>query len=264
MIRQRSCRFPHSWRTGRLHEPEPIPQRPPAPWRTIGAARLALLPLGLAAVVCYPLIAEAAITRFGVRTSAVALLAIACTSALAARARLDLRSELYAQLIGLGLLFGAVWTRDREYLLLLPAAIYLLLFDACRSSLAGSSLIEQGARLLDPLMPDFVRPYCRNVTALWAGFFLANAAVIGALAVLAPIEIWRAYTTWVVYVFATTLISAEFVFRKLWFRHYGRSPLDRVLARLVPAENTERGRRSQAHIAGMRAMLRRQQGGAAR
>ena len=34
----------------------------------------------------------------------------------------------------------------------------------------------------------------------------------------------------------------EFFWRKAWFRYFGRGPFDRLLARIFPPENTERGR----------------------
>jgi hypothetical protein len=45
------------------------------------------------------------------------------------------------------------------------------------------------------------------------------------------------------------LVGGEFCFRKWWFRYYGDGSLDRLLARILPAENTANGRRSLAYAA---------------
>jgi hypothetical protein len=53
------------------------------------------------------------------------------------------------------------------------------------------------------------------------------------------------------------LQAAEFFVRKLWFRNYTSRPLDRLLSRLFPAENTAPGRRSLAYIQEMRRRIAR-------
>jgi hypothetical protein len=48
---------------------------------------------------------------------------------------------------------------------------------------------------------------------------------------------------------------ADWLVRKWHFRYYGPGPIDRVLRKLLPPENTEVGRRSLAYIQKMRAEL---------
>ena len=52
------------------------------------------------------------------------------------------------------------------------------------------------------------------------------------------------------------LSAIEYAVRKAWFRYYGGGALDAVWAALLPAENTERGRRSLAYIREARARMR--------
>ena len=54
------------------------------------------------------------------------------------------------------------------------------------------------------------------------------------------------------YVLLGALLAGEFLFRKWWFRYYGAGPVDRVFARLFPAEATPNGRRSLAYVAARR------------
>jgi hypothetical protein len=48
---------------------------------------------------------------------------------------------------------------------------------------------------------------------------------------------------------------ADWVVRKWWFRYFGPGPLDQLLKRVLPPENTEAGRRSLEYIRRMRAQL---------
>jgi uncharacterized membrane protein len=109
------------------------------------------------------------------------------------------------------------------------------------------------ATVIQPYLPPFTHDYCMRVTALWTLFFAVNAVVIAALAVVSPEHGWPLYTSRIYFALVAGITTVEFVVRKLWFRHYGRrSPVDRLLATLFPAENTARGRRSIAYLDEMR------------
>jgi len=211
------------------------------------AATLAAM-LGVALVVVYPWALDAILERFGTRPAAAALV-VAVLATLPLRSRAAVAGPLGA--LGLaGLLLGAAVTGDREFLRLVPAWIYVGLAWAAASSLrGGSSLIERGARFLVPEAPEFIGDYCRVVTALWAAFFLACAAVIGTLALAGSAEAWRAFTGRTLWLVMAFLSVVEFFARKTWFRYYYRGGLfDRFWSRLFPAEETERGRRSMEAI----------------
>jgi hypothetical protein len=51
------------------------------------------------------------------------------------------------------------------------------------------------------------------------------------------------------------LSAVEFLVRKSWFRYYGNGPVDRLLAALLPPENTWQGRRSKEYVTRMRREL---------
>jgi len=134
--------------------------------------------------------------------------------------------------------------------LLVPAFVYLGVAETFRASLAREdSLIERCARLLVPETPDFVRSYCRKLTAFWVGFFALCGAGIAVLALAGSAQAWQALTGWGIYVAVLVVSALEFFVRKTWFRYYFHGgAFDRFWARLFPAENTEQGRRSAAYI----------------
>ena len=108
---------------------------------------------------------------------------------------------------------------------------------------------------MQPHAPDFIDSYCRVLTRLWCAVFLGNAVAIAALALWQPLEIWRLYTERLAFAPMFALGILEFFFRKCWFRNYTTRPFDRLLSRIMPPENTERGRRSLAFIREMRARI---------
>jgi uncharacterized membrane protein len=129
---------------------------------------------------------------------------------------------------------------------LVPAAVYAALALAFAASLRSrESLLEVAVRALVPAAPDFVGGYCRGLTGFWAAFFAASALLGAWLAAFGPFEWWRAWTGWGNLAAMLLVSGPEFLIRKTWFRYYFHGgPFDRLWARLFPAENTERGRRS--------------------
>ena len=208
----------------------------------------------------YPWIVDFALTRYGVRVVALVALALGSISLLASWRR-SRRSDhpklvLCAQLCGLSLAALAATLAARWPLLLVPGLIQLFLALIFWRSLAlERSMVERVARMMQPYAPEWISGYCRGVTALWTLFFLLNAALILALALLASETAWTRYTGGGLYLVALALQGVEAAARKLWFRNYGNSPIDRLIRRLFPPEDTERGRRSMAHIREMRQRL---------
>lgn len=209
----------------------------------------------------YPFLTEMALARWPTRSVA---LAFALFTLLGAAVRWllqrgDRTHFLWPCLGALSLLSLAAAFNDARYLLLFPAFINLLLFSLCAYSLFGGrvSLVERMARAIQPHLPDFTQDYCRKITALWAVFFLANVGIIAVLALRStPSDtfMWKLYTQRIYFGIVTVINIVEFFFRKLWFRHYNQSPIDRFLDRLFPAENTERGRRSRAYVRHMHSL----------
>jgi uncharacterized membrane protein len=229
-----------------------------------GRVRNWLLVAGLAAavgvaVIAYPFAIEELLTRFGARAVAAALLALTLTSLLLpGRGVARMRATGTTPALGFPVLLAlAAITRERIYLLLIPSLVYLTLASVFYSSLRGpDSLIEKGARSIAPYIPDFTRPYCRKLTAVWAAFFLASAILIAALAWAELPGWWRAYSGGLIYALMGAIAAVEFLVRKTYFRYYYHGGLfDRVWSRWFPAENTAQGRASLESIRSFREQL---------
>lgn len=197
----------------------------------------------------------------GVRALALVLLALA---AAASRGLSGLRTGGHASIsagerrVLLGLLVLAVLTGSATALALLPAVVHAAVARLLVASLDDDlTLIEKGARLSHPLAPLFIGPYCRKLTVVWAAAFAVSAGMIAVFALSGAEELHRAWTGWVFWTVLGAFSGVEFLWRKAWFRYFGRGPLDRLLARAFPPQSTERGRRSEAYLRSMRAELAR-------
>jgi uncharacterized membrane protein len=219
-----------------------------------------LVPAVVALVMLYPFALQAALAEAGARGVAFVMAAIAIgTMPWLRRESRETWIPLPHRVV-LGVLLTAALLWDEAlFLRLLPAVVQWALFSIFYGSLRDpQSLIERGARMLQPFAPDFIAPYCRKVTRIWSAFFLINALAIGGLAVAAPVAWWSAYTSWIMMGAVAVISAVEFAVRKTWFRYYTAGPVDRVLATLLPAEKTEQGRRSMAYIRDKRKELGRE------
>jgi uncharacterized membrane protein len=223
------------------------PGRPPIlSWRSAAAALQGLFYLG------YPLVIYAAHARLETRRVAGILLALYGLAMLLRLrgSRSDLWHVLRQYLPLIALTAAAIVLGNRTLLLLLPMLVSLYLFAIFAWSLRrGPPMIERFARLAEDDLPEFTLPYCRKVTEVWCAFLAANAAAVLVLALGAPISWWALYTGALAYLLMILLLAGEFVFRKLWFRHYGDGVADRLLGRWFPPERTANGRRSLAYVA---------------
>lgn len=204
----------------------------------------------------YPPVAERALVSHGVRAVAAGLLAFGLVSLVAWQRVGRARVPLYQRAALLVLPALAVSTGDALFLRLVPAAIQALIAVLFVVSLrGGGSLFYDAARSLHPYAPDFIAPYCRKSTAVFAGIFALLAVAATWLAFRPPASGWGAASgLWI----WTPVIAASFVdwvVRKWWFRYFGPGPLDQLLKHVLPPENTAAGRRSLEYIRRMRAQL---------
>lgn len=206
--------------------------------------------------VAYPLAAARAVEAFGPRAVGAALLALGLTGVALSRRRsipgFGPRLRVLAvALPGLALLAG-----DARFLALVPAAIQAVLCGLFLGSLrGGGSILAQAARTLEPYAPDFIDPYCRKATLVFAALFALQAATLAVLGVAAPGPGWALRASLVSWAPLLACTAVEFLVRKAWFRNYSDTPWDRVLRVLFPPENTAQGRRSLEWIRQKRAEL---------
>jgi len=198
----------------------------------------------------YPPLLDLAVSLFGRDAVATSLALLAAASTLASLRRAGGAILVLARAAVALLAASSALGAGLTPLLLVPASIYAALAWVFFASLrSGASLVEEAARMIQPVAPDFIGPYCRRVTALWGGVLAINALVLSALALAAPVETWRFAAGVGLWTWMGIISVAEFLVRKIYFRnYYYRGPLERVLERLFPAEATPMGRRSAAYI----------------
>lgn len=188
-------------------------------------------------VAAYPVAVYVGLTRFSARGLGLLLAVLLLPgfiSKLRHARREDLRTVARLPLSILALLALAAILDDARFVFALPVLINLALLVQFASSLSGTPMVERFARMQQPDLPASHVPYCRSVTKVWCGFFLLNALVSGALAVLAPLSWWTLYNGLLAYLLIGVLATGEYVVRKSRFRDYGTGLHDRVLARLFP------------------------------
>lgn len=106
--------------------------------------------------------------------------------------------KLYPVLVNAFLLAGFAWTLRRG-----PPMVFRF------------ALVRDKTLADSPERPKVER-YCRAVTLVWCGFFLANGAVAAATALWAGDLVWTVYNGAVSYVLIGCLLGGEILFRKWW------------------------------------------------
>lgn len=205
-----------------------------------------LVGVGILFAVLYPLAAEWALAGWGARAVG-SVLAGAGVVSLALLHRVgDLpNAPLPLRAAALVLPVGAAVSGDPLFLRLVPAAIQSGVVAMFLLSLrGGGSLFLDVARIIEPHAPDFIGPYCRKTTGIFAAIFAFQAVAVGLLAIRPGDEGWAFASGVLVWSPVLAGFAVEWFVRKTWFRNYGDGPLDRCLSALFPAQNTPAGRRS--------------------
>lgn len=226
--------------------------RPPPRMRPPPAV-VGLVGMGGLLALAYPFALERALAGVATRSvaAAVALLGAASLAVpLGPRGSLAPGRWLRAAVLVLPALAAA--TGDVLFLLLVPAAIQAVLAGVFALSLrGGGSILQEAARYLNPYAPGFIAPYCRKVTAIFAGILALQGAAVAALALRTagrPDPGWALLAGVAVWAPLGVASAVEWAVRKSWFRYYTNGPVDRLLRAWLPPENTAAGRRSLEYI----------------
>jgi len=187
--------------------------------------------------VAYPAIVYGALQVMEPRWLALAGLALlALRTGLSSRERLAAYASAFAAptiVVAAALLLSAVWNVPLG-LRLTPALVSFALLFSFAVSLAGESVVERLARAqLGELCPQDSR-YCRRVTGVWCGFFLANGSIALWLAVRGTARTWAVYTGGIAYLLLGILFVAEYTYRHWRFRRYFGAPTDVFFRWLFP------------------------------
>ena len=136
--------------------------------------------------------------------------------------------------VAAALLASAAWNSPIA-LLATPAVVSLALFASfARTFWQDQTLVERLALLRADQLSEAERSYCRRVTLLWCGFFLANSAAALWLAMFGNRELWVLYTGLVSYLLIGTVYALEFSYRQWRFRRYLGAPTDALFQRIFP------------------------------
>jgi uncharacterized membrane protein len=76
------------------------------------------------------------------------------------------------------------------------------------------TVIERIARIRQADLTPAAQPYLRNVTRVWLGYFLANAAISAATAMSGDLELWMLYNGLISYILMGVLFAVEFMVRR--------------------------------------------------
>jgi uncharacterized membrane protein len=133
------------------------------------------------------------------------------------------------------LIAASVVLKDTRFMLAYPTFVNVMLLGQFGwSLLKGPPMVERFARLqVASLTPGEVR-YCRHITMVWCAFFVLNAAVVSALALLDEQRWWALYAGALSYGAMGLLFAVEFTVRKYRFGRFGEGLADRVLKALLP------------------------------
>jgi uncharacterized membrane protein len=192
-------------------------------------------------VIAYPAIVYFALGFASPRAIALVTLALlAARLAVVSPARLFAFARVFAPV---GLAFAAtglaslVWN-DALWLLLAPAIFNFAMLAAFAASFGRQeTTIEVLARAQVGDLSQEEVTYCRRVTGVWCGFFLANGSACAALALFGSRASWALYTGFIAYLLLGALFATEYVYRHWRFRRYVGAPTDALLRRLFPPKS---------------------------
>ncbi|MGA2411153.1 MAG: hypothetical protein ABSG46_12290 [Candidatus Binataceae bacterium] len=81
------------------------------------------------------------------------------------------------------------------------------------SLLRPPAVIESIVRVRRPDLPPAIVAYLRNLTIVWTGFFLINAAISAATALSGNMKLWTLYNGLISYMMIGALLIGEFAVR---------------------------------------------------
>lgn len=193
-------------------------------------------------VVCYPVLIFVGLRYWSPRTLAFATLALVAANLLV-RTSQRTRKELIALLPATGtivlLATLSASLNNATFMLFAPALVNvsLLVTFAVTLRKTATPLIERFARMQHEDLSEGELRWCRNLTLVWCGFFVANGLAIVVLALVTPISWWALYTGALSYGLVGVLGAGEYILRKHKFGRFSSKLHDRVLSRLLRRGN---------------------------
>lgn len=188
--------------------------------------------------IAYPILIFLSLTWLEPREVAFVVLSLAALRLLSLRrgAAVAFAKEVWVPvaLVGVVALGTAIWN-DPMGLLITPALINATLLATFGTSLwAERPIVERFARLQAKDLSDAEVRYCRRVTKVWCGFFVANGSTALYLALARDVETWALFTGLISYLLVGMLFGGEYIYRHWRFRRFVGGFADPLLKWFFP------------------------------
>ncbi len=188
--------------------------------------------------IAYPILIFLSLTWLEPREVAFVVLGLAALRLLFLRrgAAVAFAKEVWipVALVGVVALGTAIWN-DPMGLLITPTLINAALLATFGTSLwAERPIVERFARLQAKDLSDAEVRYCRRVTKVWCGFFVANGSTALYLALARDVETWALFTGLISYLLVGMLFGGEYIYRHWRFRRFVGGFADPLLKWFFP------------------------------
>lgn len=188
--------------------------------------------------IAYPILIFLSLTWLEPREVAFVVLGLAALRLLSLRrgAAVAFAKEVWipVALVGVVALGTAIWN-DPMGLLITPTLINAALLATFGTSLwAERPIVERFARLQAKDLSDAEVRYCRRVTKVWCGFFVANGSTALYLALARDVETWALFTGLISYLLVGMLFGGEYIYRHWRFRRFVGGFADPLLKWFFP------------------------------
>lgn len=188
--------------------------------------------------IAYPILIFLSLTWLEPREVAFVVLGLAALRLLFLRrgAAVAFAKEVWipVALVGVVALGTAIWN-DPMGLLITPTLINAALLATFGTSLwAERPIVERFARLQAKDLSDAEVRYCRRVTKVWCGFFVANGSIALYLALARDVETWALFTGLISYLLIGMLFGGEYIYRHWRFRRFVGGFADPLLKWFFP------------------------------
>lgn len=188
--------------------------------------------------IAYPILIFLSLTWLEPREVAFVVLGLAALRLLSLRrgAAVAFAKEVWipVALVGVVALGTAIWN-DPMGLLITPTLINAALLATFGTSLwAERPIVERFARLQAKDLSDAEVRYCRRVTKVWCGFFVANGSTALYFALARDVETWALFTGLISYLLVGMLFGGEYIYRHWRFRRFVGGFADPLLKWFFP------------------------------
>jgi uncharacterized membrane protein len=187
-------------------------------------------------LILYPAIVAVGMTFFGIRITALILLALLGRRIIAMmlKNREGTRVILYQAIIIAAVIAIAGLIESPFALRVSPFIISLSIITLFAASLRSTPIIERFARLQKPELPEPEVIYCRKLTKVWIGILAANSTLVLVAAFIEDNITWTLLVGPVSYSLIGLAFIVEYPYRKWRFQDFDdKSPIDRILKKVV-------------------------------